>query len=405
MDFSPHERVTMIQMPSRSEGDCLVSRLGPGQALFSCAAMLLLGACDASPRSSTADARALEASAAAGAQRSEVSLQLVASLADSVGPYPLINNMLFAVAASGSIYIGSPSTGGTIVELSGNGTFRRVLGGTGSGPGESRMVTGLARADGDTLLVMDQLSRRLNRFDSAGNFVDATRLPGGIRHWASLGGKSLAVSGNMQTHAASGTPLHILEEGEITSSFGEAAANPGVGAPQSVSMHVASAGEDNIWAAPRFPYRVDLYSRTGEKLRTITRDVEWFPDQEYVSTGGPQVSPPPPQITGLYDDRLGRLWVYILVPDANWRPGKFTIIRTGPHAGDKQPEQVLEPFFDTIIDVIDIKSGEVAFTYRDSRMLLPVGLGHLASYSENSDGVPSYEILAHRLRGKPNSAK
>lgn len=335
----------------------------------------------------------------------EVTLITLAVVQDSAGPYVLVPDARFAISSVGSIFMGAPATEGVVVQLNADGTYRRTIGATGSGPGETRVVTGLAIANADTLLVMDATLRRMNRYDASGGFIDQYQLPGGIRKWTPLSGSMIAVSGNIPTRGSSGFPLHLLDRGTLRFSFGDDTTTFGRGQVSAFNRHLAPALHGHIWVARRFPYRIELFSSDGKFLRAISRDVSWFPDKEYVSVGGPQVAPPPPQITGLFDDQKGGLWVYLLVPDAEWRPGHRETIRSGVHAGDTRPETVLDPFFDTIIERIDAASGGVTHHVRDRRALLPVGSGHLVSYSEVDGGVPRYEILAHRLQGKTRSSR
>ena len=51
------------------------------------------------------------------------------------------------------------------------GGFVRTLGGSGEGPGEFRMARGLAVAPGDTLWVVDPMTRRYSLFGPGGDFL------------------------------------------------------------------------------------------------------------------------------------------------------------------------------------------------------------------------------------------
>ncbi len=61
--------------------------------------------------------------------------------------------------------------------------------------------------------------------------------------------------------------------------------------------------------------------------------------------------------------------------------------------------RILDPFFDTIVEVVDLKRNVVVASHRDDRMLMPVGRGYLSSYEEDAAGSPIYSIWRPRLAG------
>ncbi len=176
----------------------------------------------------------------------EVTLITLAVLQDSVGPYVLLPDARFAISSVGSIFMGAPATQGVVVQLNADGTYRRTIGGTGSGPGESRVVTGLAIALADTLLVMDATLRRINRYDASDGFIDQYQLPGGIRKWTPLSGSLIAVSGNIPTRGSSGFPLHLLDRGTLLFSFGDDTTTFGRGQITAFNRHLAPALNGHI---------------------------------------------------------------------------------------------------------------------------------------------------------------
>lgn len=128
----------------------------------------------------------------------------------------------------------------------------------------------------------------------------------------------------------------------------------------------------------------------------LTRTVSWFPPSEIPPVTSAQLEPPQSTILGVTDAGDGFLWVYISAADPAWKaePLKVTAV-----PGMFKPDYVLDPFVDTIIEVIDLRRRAVIASYREGKALVPIGGGFLASYEEDYHGKPTYRIWRPRLSG------
>lgn len=133
---------------------------------------------------------------------------------------PLVPLASLAVTSKGEIIVGAVQTGGEVSKLSSHGRFEGTLNRTGSGPGQLPYVTHLAVGGGDTVFVIDAISRLMNRVTSTGKFLDRTFLPGGILNVLPIGGRRLFTSANVPSRAEAGYPLHVLDTAGVVASFG-----------------------------------------------------------------------------------------------------------------------------------------------------------------------------------------
>lgn len=96
-------------------------------------------------------------------------LDSIARISDGGGvhlsPYAAV-----AVDSLGSFYVGSLETGGNVYVFASDGRLQNTMGV--KGPNALRYVTGIHAGRGDTILVMDAVSRRLDRFSREGVFID-----------------------------------------------------------------------------------------------------------------------------------------------------------------------------------------------------------------------------------------
>lgn len=76
--------------------------------------------------------------------------------------------------------------------------------------------------------------------------------------------------------------------------------------------------EGMFWSAPLNRYVLELWDTTGRLHRRYTRNVDWFEPWDH-QPGITEDGPGNPQLQDIHEDRLGRLWVMVLVGDRRWR--------------------------------------------------------------------------------------
>ena len=141
-------------------------------------------------------------------------------------------------------------------------------------------------------------------------------------------------------------------------------------------------------------YEVHLMDVEGAVLRTVVRDVDWFP--EWTEWQPPYEGPPLPRLFAIQEDDLGRLWVMLSVAATDFRP----LPRPSEVAGVNEPMGSDHPSFDTIIEVLDARSGELIAARRFSALLgefLP--RQHIAIPELEPDGDQAFRIVQLALAG------
>lgn len=320
-------------------------------------------------------------------------LDSIARISDGGGAH-LSPYAALAVDSRGSIFVGSPETGGDIYMFGPDGRFQRTVGVAGSNA--LRSVTGIHVGRGDTIFVMDAVSRWLDRFSPEGVFVDRMLLPGGIMNWFPMGGQRLFVSAGVRTRAAAGYPLHIVDVPGIVRSFGDQVPAGRLDDRRRLFRFVERSGE-SAWVGNWLSYRIEEWTLDGDRASVRTRDVSWFPPLDKPPTS-PQVARPPTTMRGLHDNEDGYLWVYLHVADDAWR---YEPLTPSPVPGMPEALPVLDPFLDTVIELIDIERNVVVARFRDDRAYIPVGQGYLASYEEDAAGRATYRIWRPSLITTP----
>jgi hypothetical protein len=185
--------------------------------------------------------------------------------------------------------------------------------------------------------------------------------------------------------------------GELVRSFGpiEDAQDYGPAGNGIRDRLIAYAGGDTFWAAPppdgRRGYELELWRTDGTLLRTVRRDVPWFPRRRQAEPPRPD-SPPPPEIRVLHLDPSGLLFTVIRTNDARWRW----------IADSRERRARGDDIFDLRYEVIDAASGVVlASEVADSAAAVPypwadrrrIGIQTVP----DSNGLTTVRLLTYRL--------
>jgi hypothetical protein len=305
-----------------------------------------------------------------------------------------------AVTRIGDVLVGAVQTGGHLYRFGSDGRFVGTFGASGSGRVALANITSIGIGPGDTVYVMDEIRRQMNRLTPSGRFVDKTLLPGGIHNWLPLGARRLFVSATIPTRGAVGYPFHILDTLGVVKSFGPEESVPGPSAAGRSIRYLALGQDGTIWTAQRLAYRIECWTVEGQRKSVRTRQLNWFVPYDAPPQIPPQLAPPTPRIIGLHEEAGKYLWIYFLVADRAWKAEPLVPSKVPGMPAAKSP--VLNQFFDTIIEVIDIKQNVALASLRVDRMLTPAGRGYLASYEEDLTGYPMFTIWRPRLVSIPS---
>ena len=156
-------------------------------------------------------------------------------------------------------------------------------------------------------------------------------------------------------------------------------------------MTIAASNEPGaFWVADHNGYEVHLMDVEGGVLRTIARDVDWFP--EWTEWQPPFEDPPLPRLFSVQEDHLGRLWVMLSVAATDFQPLPGNL--ESGFAGANDPMGNPNPSFDTVIDVLDARTGELIATRRFSGLLVEfLPRQHIAILEIEPDGDQAFRIV------------
>ncbi len=325
-------------------------------------------------------------------------VSVVVELGDREGPGIVGEQAEIDRSDDGDYYVSSLVQDGRLLRFSPDGVFRDAIGRPGEGPGEyvwPVLVGGVA----DALTILD--IRRFRLTTIRGGAIATIRLPLVVDDHAVLPDGRHIYNGFGYEPDQFGQPLHLYDEasGRVTHSFGgEGVRSFQAGEPPTeVRRRVAPAADGQIWAASWTRYRVDKWSPDGDRIIRIERDAPWFRPWEE-GPGLPREFEPLPVILGVRDWGNSLLMVVVNVADADWRPlPPARVVQGHELTSAAQYEQL----FDTVIEVLDTRSGTVlARTRVDENALGLVGRDGFYSYADHSDlGEPRYVVWSVALSG------
>jgi hypothetical protein len=141
-------------------------------------------------------------------------------------------------------------------------------------------------------------------------------------------------------------------------------------------------------------YRIEVWDLSGNHLRTLERQTEWFPaGRQGGSNSSDRQTPPNPGLWTPRFDEDGMLWTFARVADSNWADALETVKDPygRPRVGVPQGSQ--SDFYDSIIEVIDPATGRLLASTRIGAALYALLPGnYAASYREDEGGNPFIDI-------------
>lgn len=155
---------------------------------------------------------------------------------------------------------------------------------------------------------------------------------------------------------------------------------------------------DELLVGRRFAPVIDIYGPDLAKRGSITRDAEWFPNQEPRQEPGDGVFDQPlsPGLVGLWEDTRGLLWLQMLAAAPDWTP------RPRPAHFSEEVYRTLSkrPRVQTVVEVLDIEHRRVlARIHVEGGLGAALGDGFMANYrAENEVGEPEVRILRVSLK-------
>lgn len=278
------------------------------------------------------------------------------------------------VSSAGVYATSSPTFPGEIAIYDEAGRFQQLIGGRGDGPGEFSSDVRLSFDGEDSLHVMSRRGSRYSVFAPSFEHARSHTLQGMAADFCIGVDGALFVAG---PYLGDGVVSHA----NVYDRFGNVVRSMG-GAPMETmnpaeGLYVAACADSEYWGGAVAAYLVTRFNETGSERRDLKAERDWFPTPRAAPAGSAPVAAASgaqlrsrPKISGLLPHRDGRLLVFLSVPDAD-----FEGVPSSP------AEQL-----DTIVEVVDVTSGDLLFRQRFDEALAPIAGGGVFSIIDAGAG-------------------
>lgn len=284
-----------------------------------------------------------------------------------------------------------------------NGQFLQTIGRAGDGPGEFRGIAKVIVTPGDSLVVLDQVQSRYSVLDAQYKFVRSNRLPFGPESQSvRMPGGTFVFSLPLHTPERIGLPLHhVNHSGVITRSFGSETGVYRPDVPYLDRRSITANGPRTIWSAYHTQYLLEqLDVVSGNITGRIERVTPWFPPNFKPRTGPKDPDKPEPFLSRIEQGSDGLLWVLTMVPDRNWEDA---VGRRTPENHDHVSIIDNDGYEDSIIEVLDPRSGQLVASHRFDRSVSLFGPGFVGAVTTSDDGrvrLETWRITLSRTGGR-----
>jgi len=265
-----------------------------------------------------------------------------------------------SVATSAGRYFVAPVLGdGAIAVFSASGELSTLFGREGGGPQEFSSAQGkkLLRVDADGhLYVFDGIHVHVINATSLQHLDKRTiRM---IARDAAIVGSSTVVQWPVGAPGGMSTPLQVFSDGSRQSfGIGASREHPLTEPAQLDSYRVVARTADGLglWSGFLGRYVVSRFTLDGSESVRVIRDSEWFQPYGSNKRGEGVLIHSRPRLVGLRETTDGLIDVAIAQGDANFQP------LSGNPSGETPLDDYLDlnRFFDTTVEVIDIRRGRV----------------------------------------------
>ncbi len=293
--------------------------------------------------------------------------------------------------ARGAWWVSVHRTGEPIHVFDALGRLQRTIGARGGGPGEFVGPLMLSRSTTDTMYIYDSGASRITALHSGGGpMVHRPSAISGIEQFAVSGDGRIVVNASVTSVDAAGLPLHLLDAktGLPSRSFGAVEAVYRHDFPRVLSRRVIFADDDHLWSVLPTRYVLERWNiRTARVEASLTRRSDSFKPHWLPEIVAPNPSTAPaPYIIGSGLDPSGRIWVYSLMPDPNWRRA------LGPKRlmGGREiyPVTDIDRYYDTLVEIIDPASGRLVASHRvDPALTAVAAYDHAAGMDHSSSAI------------------
>ena len=297
---------------------------------------------------------------------------------------------------SGNYWIGD---GGFMNIYDPGGEFLRTVGREGEGPMEFRWANPFHADAAGNVHIWDPRNLRVTIISPDFALVDEIPL---TAQWApndmmAIDDGELYVMQAWSGDAGNwGQPLHIVDGEEVLVSFGEEH-DPGDDRSDFNELdvrHAAAAPDGSIMVAHEDEYRVEMWSRNGNLLTSLTGpDLENTPGQHGPITAE---NPLPSKLQDMHVDASGRAWISLLLRRPDWVERS----EEDPRGGLMPVGMDVRNWFHGRIDVIDVATCTLLASQDQDDLLMDfVEDGLVADMVYSPEGAPLINVK--RVRGLP----
>ena len=312
----------------------------------------------------------------------EFRLSKVVELSSRAGVYTPSMASMLARFANGSYVLSPLAVNPHLVLFGPDGQLLTSYDKAGSGPGEFESGPWPFVGPGDTLYAVDR--QRLLRFDSDLNPLNTRRMDLPVRSGlAFLSEGRMVTDGRHRLNPTMVSPVSILDSnGIILRSLEPIEVQHGVG----VTLLTEHSG-GGFWLMHSNDSEIRRRSSEGELEASVEVQREWFQEWTEFLPGEGITVPPRPYNSSISEISPGRLLITTWVPEEGWEPISSD--------GSFRPTEInWSDYYDTIIEAVDARTGEVlAFSREEKALYLVRGtLDHFHSVREEDDGHIAQEI-------------
>jgi len=324
-----------------------------------------------------------------------IELESVVTLGSSDGPGALSRIPgSISIDGRGRFFV-APLGGEMPIVYSSAGEYLGSIGRPGEGPGQMVRPRSIFIGPADSVHVFDSNLGRISVFSPDLTYVRAYSMTWPQADMVMLPAGTLVINGPIQTSDRIGFALHALNaDGDLSVSFEEYR----VGARDAVWRRTLAVGPSGLWSIPYgHEHALRLFDpESGDKLREILRESEWYPSIEQWRPANPDHRPDP-VIEGAWEDKGGIVWTAGWVHAPDWADHLKRAVNTGEgtmYAFDRNQG------YDGVIEAVDSETGELVASVRTNappwRVVEP---GLIAFFREDSIGwwyADLYRVRLHR---------
>ena len=319
---------------------------------------------------------------------------------DADGPGSFTNYVWAGARDSHGNYYFAAGPDAPPIKFDARGQFVATIGAMGPGPGEFQRLSTIWTVAGDSLYVTDR--RSVHVFGPRGTFVRASGLPVVTTGTIIRRDGSAVLAGSMQASGAVGHPFHFLPPGmrSVTKSVGTTEEGAWNGHPPPGRLRLAASRDAGFWVIDGGAYRLTRWDSSGVPRQILTRDPEWWTEQIVPRRGDTTAVPPGSGIQRVVEDANGRLWIAALVPGTRWREGWGPRL---PGGGYLMATARMDLLYDTMIDVIDPRSGRLVTSVRVPGCVVAfLGSDEILLTTEDNSGIPRAAVRKVTLNLPPS---